>query len=254
MARLSGKTAWITGASAGIGAASAAQLAAEGARVVLGARRVDRLERLAAALKDAHGAEALAVPLDVTCPESRAAFVEAAEAFGPADILVNNAGLAKGKDTIVDAAAEDWDTMLSTNVQGLFHLTRAALPGIIAREGADIVMIGSIAGLDPYAGGGMYCASKAALQAFSKALRVELLGKDIRVFVIDPGLVDTEFSTVRLGAEAASGVYDGINALTADDIADCVTFAVTRRRAVSVDHMLVLCTDQVDAHRVHRRG
>lgn len=257
---LDGEVAYITGASSGIGAACALRLAELGASVVLGARRADRLEEVAAACreraKDANGARVLALPLDVNDDGSVDAFLAEAETqVGPCTILVNNAGGAKGTGRVGEAKLEDWDWMLDTNVRSLFRLTHKVLPGMLARGRGDIVMVASVAGLEPYPGGSVYCAAKAAVHAFSSALRQETLGKDIRVITLDPGLVETEFSLVRLGdAEKAKKVYEGLTPLSADDVADCAAFALTRPRHMCVDHMLVLATAQAGTRAIHRQA
>lgn len=255
--RLDDDVAYVTGASSGIGLATAHELARAGAALVLGARRADRLQAAAAAIRaDVPGARIFLHPLDVNDAASRAAWIAAAEAgMGPCSILVHNAGLALGRRSVAEEDLREADTMLDTNVRSVIALTRALLPGMIARDRGDIVLIASVAGSEPYALGAAYCASKAAVQAFGRALRAELLGKNLRVLTIDPGLVETEFSLVRFAgnAETAGKVYAGMRPLTAADVAECVAFAVTRPRRVSLDRMLVLATDQLGTQAVHRR-
>jgi NADP-dependent 3-hydroxy acid dehydrogenase YdfG len=239
MGRLDGKTAIVTGASSGIGAATARMLADEGARVVGGARRVDRLET------------EVALALDVTDPASCEAFVEAA---GPADVLVNAAGLALGRDPFTESSEDDERRVFETNVNGLVRMTRLVLQRSL-REPGHIVNMGSVAGHWAYPNGATYVTSKFAVRGFTRALREVLLGRDIRVTSIDGGLVETEFSVVRFrGDEAqAKSVYEGTRPLSADDVADCILFAVTRPPHVVVDELLLLSIDQSSGARIHRR-
>lgn len=255
--RLDDDVAYLTGASSGIGLAIAHELALAGASLVLGARRLDRLQSAAEAVKKAvPGARVFTHALDVNDAASRAAWVAAAEAAaGPCSILVHNAGLALGRRSVAEEDLREADTMLDTNVRSVIALSRALLPGMIARNRGDVVLIASIAGNEPYAMGAAYCASKAAVQAFGRALRAELLGKDLRVLTFDPGMVETEFSLVRFrgDATAADKVYAGMRPLTAGDVAECVAFALTRPRHVSLDRMSILSTDQLGTQAVHRR-
>jgi NADP-dependent 3-hydroxy acid dehydrogenase YdfG len=239
MGRLDGLTAIVTGASSGIGAATARELAAEGARVVGGARRVERL------------ATDVALELDVTDPASCERFVEAA---GPVDVLVNAAGLALGRDPFTDSTEEDERTVFETNVNGLVRMTRLVLKGSL-REPGHIVNIGSIAGRWAYPNGATYVASKFAVRGFTRALREDLLGRDIRVTTVDAGLVETEFSLVRFRGDAAQAkaVYEGTRPLSAGDVAACVLFAVTRPPHVVVDELVLMSIDQSNGVRVHRR-
>jgi NADP-dependent 3-hydroxy acid dehydrogenase YdfG len=242
MGSLEGKTAVVTGASSGMGAAIARCFAAEGVRVVGGARRVERIP-----------GEAHPLPLDVTDADSCAAFVEAAVAhLGGVDLLINAAGLALGRDAVEDASEEDEATVIDTNVRGLMRITRLLLPSI--RDGGHIVNMGSIAGRQPYPNASSYIASKYAVRGYTYALREDLLGRPIRVTTVDAGLVDTEFSVVRFrgNKEAASDVYRGVTPLTAEDIADCVLFAVTRPLHVNVDEIVVKALQQTSGTRIHR--
>jgi NADP-dependent 3-hydroxy acid dehydrogenase YdfG len=238
-------TAVVTGASSGIGMATARRLSADGFDVVVGARREDRLAALAAEI----GGRAMR--LDVTDPASVQQFCNAVP---DCRVLVNAAGGAIGRDRIEDASDEDWQWMYETNVTGSLRMTRGLLPAIEASGDGHVVMIGSIAGYEPYIGGGGYNAAKFAVRAMTKVLRQELLGRPIRVTEIAPGLVKTEFSVVRLrGDERAAGaVYEGITPLTAEDVAECVAFAVTRPSHVNVDLLVVLARDQSGAATVHR--
>jgi 3-hydroxy acid dehydrogenase / malonic semialdehyde reductase len=237
--RLADATAIVTGASSGIGAATARMLAAEGARVIGGARRVERLET------------DVALALDVTDPESCERFVDAA---GPVDILVNAAGLALGRVPVDESTEEDEKTVLETNVNGLIRMTRLVLQRSL-REPGHIVNIGSIAGHWAYPNGASYIAAKFAVRGFTRALREDLLGRDIRVTTVDSGLVETEFSLVRFkgDAEKAAAVYEGTRPLSADDVADCIVFAVTRPAHVVVDELVLMSIDQSSGARIHRR-
>jgi len=245
-AELRDRIAVVTGASSGIGAATAAALGRLGCRLVLGARRTERVK----AVGDQIAAEVLCLPLDVANEASCAEFVGATlERHGKIDILVNNAGLARGFEHVVDNDERDWREMMEANVMGLMRITRAFLPSLIGRAHADIVHVGSIAALQPYAKGAAYCASKAAVEAFVQALRLELVGSGVRLLVIEPGMVETEFSVVRFhgDGERAAQVYSGLTPLSADDVADCIVFALTRPPHVCIQSMLVTPKAQASA-------
>jgi NADP-dependent 3-hydroxy acid dehydrogenase YdfG len=238
----------VTGASSGIGAATARRLAAEGFRVVVGARRQDRLEALAREIGDA----AVAHPLDVSDQASVDAFCAA---IGPeCRVLVNNAGGALGLEPVAASVDEHWQVMYDTNVMGSMRMTRALLPRLIASGDGHIVNIGSVAGFEPYAGGAGYNAAKHAQRALNDVLRIELVGQPVRVSEIDPGLVETEFSLVRFGGDAqrAGTVYDGVTPLSAEDIADIVAFVVTRPSNVDIDQVVVRPRAQARVWLVHR--
>jgi serine 3-dehydrogenase len=239
----------VTGASSGIGAACARAFAANGDRLSIGARRADRLAEVVP--------DALCHELDVTDPDSVARFLDAATtANGPIDVLVNNAGLARGTEKIAEGTGEAWREMIETNVLGLLEVTRRVLPRMVERKTGHVLVIGSIAGHKAYVGGGVYCASKRALQPICEAMRMETLGTGVRVTSVDPGLVETEFSLVRFrgDAERAEGVYAGTRPLTADDVAECVLFAANRPPHVNLDTILVMPTDQASPQMVHRTG
>ena len=222
----------ITGASSGIGAATADRLAADGFEVILGARRKDRLEEVA----ERTGGRAL--QLDVTDPDSVASF---ADHLDRVNVLVNNAGLALGRDTIEDLDEDSVRTMWETNVMGVLRMTRALLPKIEASGNGHIVNVGSTAAIEVYPAGGGYTTSKHALRVISETLRLELVGRPIRITEIDPGLVETEFSIVRFEGDTqrAADVYRGLKPLVAEDIADCIGWAVTRREHVNIDQIVV---------------
>lgn len=240
-----GKVAVVTGGSSGIGAATVRRLAAEGFEVVAGARRLDRLSEVCAPV----GARPLA--LDVTDDASVAAF--AAE-VGRCHVLVNNAGGALGLEPVEHADLERWRTMYDTNVLGVARLTQALLGHLEASGDGHIVVIGSIAGWEAYAGGAGYNAAKFGLRAMTAALRDELLGRPVRVTEIDPGLVETEFSVVRFDGDEdkAAKVYEGMTPLRADDVADAIAWSVTRPPHVNVDVLRLMATDQLGTRRVHR--
>jgi 3-hydroxy acid dehydrogenase / malonic semialdehyde reductase len=245
VASLEDRTAVVTGASSGIGAATAHALTDAGARVAIGARRVERLP-------DRDGLYAF--DLDVTDRESSERFVERAVAdLGGIDILVNNAGLALGRDPIWEVDEDDEATMIETNVQGLMRMTRLCLPHI--RDGGHIVNIGSVAGRQAYESGSGYITSKFAVRGFTYALREDLLGRPIHVTTVDPGLVETEFSKVRFHGddERARKVYEGVEPLTPEDVAECILFAVTRPPHVNVDELVVKALAQSSGSRIHRR-
>jgi NADP-dependent 3-hydroxy acid dehydrogenase YdfG len=240
------RVAAITGASSGIGAATARALAGMGYDLVLGARRLDRLDEVAEPL----GARAL--PLDVTDLQSVESF---AAAIPRLDVLVANAGKALGTDRIEAAREELWETMFRTNVLGVMRTVRALLPKLEASGDGLIVIVGSIAGFETYRGGAGYTASKHALRAVTRTLRLELLGKPIRVTELSPGLVETEFSLVRFAgdAERAKKVYQGLQPLTADDVAECVRWVCSLPAHVDVDEIVVRPRDQATATEVFRR-
>jgi 3-hydroxy acid dehydrogenase / malonic semialdehyde reductase len=242
---LDGKRAIVTGASSGIGAATALALGAEGAAVAAGARRADRLAEL--------GDGVIALELDVTDAESCASFVASAvHRLGGLDILVNNAGLALGRDLFEDSTEEDEEIVLETNVHGLVRMTRLCLPHLA--DGGHIVNIGSIAGRQAYEKAALYVTSKFAVRGFTYALREDLLGRPIRLTLVDPGLVETEFSLVRYrgDADTASEVYEDVDPLTPDDIAECVVFAVTRPPHMNVDELVVKARAQSSPSRIIR--
>jgi 3-hydroxy acid dehydrogenase/malonic semialdehyde reductase len=244
----------ISGASSGIGAACARSLAREGFRLALGARRVKKMDTMVGTLKDLGAPDVQVFELDVTKQASVDKFADGVlKAFGQIDVLINNAGLAAGLDPVVTGRDDDWQAMLDTNVYGLLRLTRRLLPEMIKRDRGHIVNMGSIAGFHTYANGAVYAGTKHAVKAISGALRLELSGTAIRVTEIDPGMVETEFSEVRLkDAGRAKAVYQGMTPLTGDDIADCVTFAVTRPAHVNLDHIIVMPTAQASVYKVHR--
>ena len=239
------RVAVVTGASSGIGAATARALAADGWDVVVGARRVDRLGALAADI----GGRAHA--LDVADAASVDAFVASVP---DCRLLVNCAGGALGLAPVAEADEAQWRSMYETNVLGVARMIRGLLPAIEASGDGHVVTIGSIAGHEPYPGGAGYNAAKFAVRAIMSVLRQELLGRPVRVSEIDPGMVETEFSLVRFGGDAAraAAVYEGVTPLAADDVAECVRWVASRPSHVNVDQMIVLARDQAGARHVHR--
>ena len=245
MGVLDGKRAIVTGASSGIGAATARALVREGAQVAVGARRLDRLAEL--------GDGFVALELDVTDVESAASFVASAtHRLEGLDILVNNAGLALGRDHIEASTEEDEETLIGTNVHGLVRMTRLCLPHL--EHGGHIVNVGSIAGRQAYEKAALYVATKFAVRGFTYALREDLLGRPIRITLVDPGLVESEFSLVRFRGDAktAAQVYADVEPLTPEDVAECVVFAVSRPEHVNVDELVVKATSQSSPSRIVR--
>ena len=239
---LSGKTAIVTGASSGIGASTVRKLREAGVRVAGGARRVERVDA------------DVALPLDVRDEASAREFVEQAVAvLGGVDILFNNAGLALGRYPFWESTLEDEETVLHTNVDGVLRMTRLCLPHI--RDGGHIVFMGSVAGRQAYPHGASYVAAKFAVRGFVYALREDLLGRPIRITTVDAGLVETEFSLVRYkgDADAAKAVYEGVDPVTPDEVADCVLFALTRPPHVNIDEIVVKALAQSSGARVVRR-
>ncbi|HLG19267.1 MAG TPA: SDR family NAD(P)-dependent oxidoreductase [Bdellovibrionota bacterium] len=255
MEELKGKIVLVTGASSGFGEAIALSFARAGATLAIGARRVDRLQTLAKKLGREFGCKIHSEVLDVRQTSSVRRFVEGTLGeLGHVDVLVNNAGLALGRETLRDANEDDWTQMIETNFLGTFRMTQALLPSMLARKSGHIVNIGSIAGHEAYAGGAGYCGTKFAARAMTIAVREELLGTGIRVTSIDPGMAETEFSIVRFKGdqEKAKQVYKGVTPLSAEDVAECVLFAVTRPAHVNIETILLNPTAQVNAKNVHR--
>lgn len=248
--------ACITGATAGIGEATAIQLAELNYDLILTGRRQDRLDKLANSLKVNHGINVHTLCFDIrNADETEKAISSLPEAFRSIDVLVNNAGLAAGLDPIQTGNLDHWDRMIDTNVKGLLYITRAIVPGMIERKAGHVVNIGSIAGKEVYANGNVYCASKHAVDALSRGMRLDLVQYGIKVTNIAPGLVETEFSLVRFeqDADKAKNVYKGMSPLTGADIADCVAFAITRPAHVVIGDLLVLPAAQGNSTTVIRK-
>ena len=256
MVSLKDRIVFVTGASSGIGAATALAFAARGGRVLMCARRAERLERLAQTLEYEHKVGVHYFRLDVRDQ----ADVDSAVAGLPADwraidVLVNNAGLSRGLDKLPAGLVDDWEEMIDTNVKGLLFVSRAVIPGMVERGKGHIINIGSIAGHEVYPGGAVYCASKFAVRALSQGLRLDLNGTPIRVSEVSPGMVETEFSIVRFhgDAERAAKVYQGLTPLGPDDIADAVVWCATRPAHVNVSEIVVMPTAQASTALVHRK-
>lgn len=260
---LKNKWVLITGASSGFGAAAATAFGAAGAKLLLGARRVDRLKKVAAAAKKSGAAAAHFHELDVASTASVETFMawvktkigKRKAGSGKLHVLINNAGGAHGLDPVATGTDADWETTLQTNVLGLLRVTRAALPLLPHDAGASILSIGSVAGRRPYAGGSAYCAAKAGELAITRVLRHELFGTGIRVGSIDPGLAETKFSLVRFKGDArkSAEVYAGTHPLVAADIADILVWVASRPPHVNIDEMVVKPVDQVEVGKVFRR-
>ena len=255
MSRIAGRTAFVTGASAGIGEACARALAARGVNLVLAARRLERLERIADEIASEHGVDVRVEALDVRDREAVSRFVEALEEEGRLPhILVNNAGLSRGLDLLHEGDPEGWDEMIDTNVKGLLNVSRAILPHLVARDSGHVVNLGSIAGRQVYPRGNVYNATKFAVKALNEAMNVDLVGTKVRVSSVDPGLVETEFSEVRFHGdeERAERVYRGYTPLTPEDIADAVCYVVSAPPHVNVLEMVILPTDQRNSYVIHK--
>lgn len=261
--RLLGKTILITGASSGIGHSTALEFARTAPcdlRLILAARRIDRLEELKALIKKevGDGVKVLCTQLDVSKPDNIKKLVEglACTEWGSIDILVNNSGLVKGIARSPEISQEDIDIMFSTNVTGLIAMTQAILPIFLAKNSGDIINIGSIAARDPYPGGSIYCATKAAVRSYTDSLRKELINTRVRIIEVDPGQVETEFSVVRYAGDKdkAKAVYAGCDPLTPEDIAEVVVFAASRRENVVLAESLIFPNHQAAATFMHRKS
>jgi NADP-dependent 3-hydroxy acid dehydrogenase YdfG len=251
------KRALITGASSGIGKATAVQLAKEGLDLVLIARRMDRLEEIRREIEGEYNVRVIPVAADVRDHEDlQKKFLALGGDFEAVDVLVNNAGLAAGTSKMSEMQPSEWDDMIDTNVKGLISLTRLVLPQFLKQKRGHIVNIGSVAGRWVYPGGAVYCATKFAVRAISDSLRMELIGTPVRLTNIEPGMVETEFSNVRLKDDAkAKAVYAGMTPLSSDDIAECIVWSLQRPAHVNIQEMVIFPTDQVGvgALYTHRR-
>jgi NADP-dependent 3-hydroxy acid dehydrogenase YdfG len=249
------KTVFITGASSGIGYACAEAFARRGYRLILTARRKDRLEEISQHLKKNHGAEVLDLVFDVR--DRNAVFAAVAsipEGFADVDILINNAGLALGLSDWHNGDLDDWEQMIDTNIKGLLYVSKALIPVMIGRNSGHIINIGSIAGRETYPKGNVYCATKHAVASLTKAMRIELVSHSIKVTQVSPGATETEFSKVRFKGDEnrAKDVYKGYQPLTAEDIAKCVEFCTELPAHVNIDDMLVMPTAQAAAGIIHK--
>jgi len=255
MSSLQDRIVFITGATSGIGRSCVRAFAAEGARVLFCGRRPDRLKGLADEIASEFGVPTHFFSLDV---RDRGA-VDAALSGLPAewaaiDVLVNNAGLSRGLDKLHEGKIDDWEEMIDTNVKGLLYVSRAVIPGMVARGRGHIINIGSIAGHELYPGGNVYCATKFAVNALSRGLRLDLNGSPLRVTTVDPGMVETEFSLVRFHGDGgrAGKVYQGFRPLSPDDVAEAVVFCAGRPAHVNISEVIIMPTAQASPTMVHR--
>jgi 3-hydroxy acid dehydrogenase/malonic semialdehyde reductase len=252
---MKGKVVLITGASSGIGNSCAKIFARHGAKLILAARRANRLSELEKELKKKYGAEAKILKLDI---RNRAAVEKAINSL-PAkwkqiDILINNAGLSRGLDKLHEGKIQDWEEMIDTNVKGLLYVSRVVIPLMVKRNSGHVINIGSVAGHEVYPKGSVYSASKHAVDAITKGMRMDLVDTNVRVTTIDPGLVETEFSIVRYrgNKKKAARIYEGIEALTPDDVADAVLYAASRRENFVVAEMILVPRHQASAMVIER--
>lgn len=256
MVNMKNKTVFITGASSGFGKEIAAAFAGKGSRLIIAARRTQRIKETAAELRKKYGTEVLPLTLDVRKKSDVAKAVGSLPSkWRDIDILVNNAGLSRGLDKLQEGSIQDWDEMIDTNVKGLLYVTRAVLPQMVKRNTGHIINIGSIAGHEVYPKGNVYCASKHAVDAITKGIRLDVVDTDIRVTTIDPGLAETEFSIVRFrgNVNKAKAVYTGIEPLKPADIADAVIYAASRPLNVVVAEMIIVPNRQASGQVVHRK-
>lgn len=255
MESLQHKTVFITGASAGIGEATAIAFAEQGARLILTARRKEKLDLLAKSLKEKFNTESLCLSMDVTRQkEVQTTIDRLPPAWAEIDILVNNAGLGRGVDKIHEANIEDWEEMIDTNVKGLLYVSRAVIPGMVRRNRGHVINLGSAAGHEVYPGGNVYCATKHAVDALTKGMRMDLVDTQIRVSTVDPGLVETDFGIVRFkgDTEKAKKPYENIKPLVGADIADIIVFIASRPAHVNINEVIVMPKAQASTTMVHR--
>lgn len=246
----------ITGASSGIGLGCAEVFAEAGARLILLARRKERLDEIARVLHEKYGTEVLTIQCDVQNRTDVLASIDSlSESWKAIDVLINNAGLSRGLDKLQSGLIDDWEEMIDTNIKGLLYMTRAILPGMIERGSGMVINIASVAGRTMYPAGNVYCATKAAVKALSESLQLDVNGTGVRVCNIDPGLVETEFSLVRFHGEAARAetVYKGYTPLTARDIAETALYCATRPKHVSIHDILVMPTDQASPYVITKK-
>ncbi len=246
----------ITGASSGIGEACARVFAQAGAKLILTARRQERLEQLADQLSKTYACELHLLPLDVSDRTQVQASLESLPAsWQEVDILINNAGLSRGLDKVHEASIQDWEEMIDTNIKGLLYMTRSLVPGMVSRGKGHVINIGSIAGHQTYPGGSVYCATKAAVKSISEGLKQDLLGTPVRVSSVDPGMVETDFSNVRFHGDIdrAKKVYQGLTPLTPDDVADVIFFCATRSPHVNINEVILMPVAQASVTLVNRQ-
>jgi 3-hydroxy acid dehydrogenase / malonic semialdehyde reductase len=248
--KLKGKIVFITGASAGIGRATALAFAEEGARLLLAARRMDKLKEIAAASLERGAGAVHLFPLDVRDAAAvQNAVADLPKEWAEIEVLVNNAGLSRGLDKLHAGSLEDWDEMIDTNVKGLLYVTRAVVPGMVERGQGHVINLGSTAGELAYPNGAVYCATKFAERGLTDGLREDLLGTPIRVTSIDPGMVETDFSLVRFrgDSERAAKVYKGLTPLTPEDVADAIVWAASRPAHVNISRVLMTSIHQANS-------
>lgn len=253
---LGGKTALVTGASVGIGLACARALAAEGANVIVVARRLKLVQALAEELAAEFGVKALAAKLDVCDRQAVEKFIGSlTEPFNRIELLVNNAGLARGLEPIDQGSPEDWNEMIDTNVKGLLWVTKAVIPGMLRAGCGQVITIGSFAGHETYPGGSVYCATKHAVRSITDGLRIDYYDTPLRFTLISPSLIETEFSLVRFHGDQkkAKGPYRGITPLTSEDVADAVVYAATRPVHLNINDIIMMPISQGTTNRVHRK-
>jgi len=251
------KIVFITGASSGIGLACAELFAKKGAKLILAARRIEKINRLKKVLERKYKTECLCVKLDVRINSQVEKTVSSfPDNWKKIDVLINNAGLSRGLDKLHEGKIQDWDEMLDTNVKGLLYVSRAVIPAMVKRNSGHVINIGSVAGHEVYPKGNVYCASKHAVDAITNGMRLDLTDTKIRVTTIDPGLVETDFSIVRFrgNKERAKKVYEGIKPLTPEDVADAVYYAASRKENVVVAEMILLPKHQGSSMVVHRKS
>jgi len=256
MKKLENRIVLITGASAGIGKACAFAFAEEGADLLLTARRVERLNKLAEELVSKHGVKVKALKLDVRNHNAvKNTLSSLDDKWKNIDLLINNAGLARGFSKIYEGKVDDWEEMIDTNIKGLLYVTRHVLPQMVEQQRGHIINIGSVAGHETYPSGNVYAATKFAVDALTKSIRMDVLDKNIKVSTVDPGLVETEFSVVRFSGdkEKAGNVYKGIIPLTGADIADAVLFCATRAEHVNINELILTPLAQASPTMVHRK-
>ena len=254
---LKNKTVFVTGASSGIGAATAVEFAKLGARLLICARRTERLKELEPALKEAGAADVFSFELDVRHRDKvEGTLASLPASWGEIDVLVNNAGLSRGFIKLWEDDPQNWEEMIDTNIKGLLYVTRAIVPGMLQRGAGHVINLGSVAGYITYANGAVYCASKAAEKAISEGLKIDLMGTPVRVTSVDPGMVETEFARVRFRGdeERAAKVYQNITPLTPEDVADAIVWAATRPAHVNIHNILMTTIDQGNSVTFHRRG
>ena len=254
---LKDKVVLITGASSGIGAATARAFAEHGARLLLCARRLDKLQAMEAELRDKGAADVFVFELDVQDrDEVEGTLNTLPDAWSAIDILVNNAGLSRGLTKLWEDDVQNWEEMIDTNVKGLLYVTRTIVPGMVARDRGHVINLGSIAGHGVYPGGHVYCATKAAERSITEGLRIDLNGTPVRVTTVDPGMVETDFSNIRFRGdeEKAKKVYAGLDPLTPEDIAETIVWAATRPSHVEIQTVIITPTAQANAYVVKRNS